>query len=80
VARLEVDHPVTAVEVDAGGSVLYVALKSGTLLGVAVDTAEPQWRQELSINGQPTVELSLASAEPGRLLIGTVDGRVLGCR
>ena len=76
--RLSVDHPVTAVEVD--GSILYVALNSGELLGVDVDTGTVLWQQELSVHGHPTTALSLACAEPGRLLIGTVDGRILDCR
>ncbi|GLY66643.1 PQQ-binding-like beta-propeller repeat protein [Amycolatopsis taiwanensis] len=75
--RLEVDRRVTALEVD--GSMLYVALNSGALLGVNVDTGELRWRQELSVHGQPTTGLSLASPQPGRLLIGTTDGRILDC-
>ncbi|GAA3439032.1 PQQ-binding-like beta-propeller repeat protein [Kutzneria kofuensis] len=77
--RLAVEHPVTALEIDAGGSILYIALNSGRLLGIDVHTGSVLWQQELSIHGQPTVGLSLASAEPGRLLIGTVDGRILDC-
>lgn len=66
----------TAFQVD--GSLLYVTLNSGALLGVGAGAV--LWQQNLSIHGQPTVGSSLASADAGRLLIGTVDGRILDCR
>lgn len=75
--HLTVDHPVTAFHVD--GSLLYVALNSGALLGVDFDAGAVLWQQELSVHGQPSVGSSLASADSG-LLIGTVDGRILDCR
>ncbi|MFD9733723.1 hypothetical protein [Umezawaea sp. NPDC059074] len=69
------DHQVTAVEVS--GAVLYAALDSGALLALDVGTGEVLREHALVVNGHPTVGLSLASAGPGRLLVGTVDGRVL---
>ncbi|MFC0437807.1 PQQ-binding-like beta-propeller repeat protein [Kutzneria buriramensis] len=75
--RLPLARPVTAIELDAGGSVLYVALNSGELLAVSADTGTVLWRQDLRVGDAPTVGTSLASARPGRLLIGTIDGRIL---
>ncbi|GAA3091356.1 hypothetical protein GCM10017562_73140 [Streptomyces roseofulvus] len=37
------------------------------------------WRRHLTIAGVPAVASALTVAEPGRLLLGTTDGRLLVC-
>jgi hypothetical protein len=73
--RLAVEHPVTDLHIDR--SILYVALNSGALLGIDITTGSLSWQQDFD---RSTVALSLAVAEPGRLLVGTADGRILDCR
>ncbi|MGW4234348.1 hypothetical protein ACWEF9_34635 [Streptomyces sp. NPDC004980] len=38
-----------------------------------------RWRRILEVCGRPVVPLSLALMGPDRLVIGTVDGRILDC-
>ncbi|MFB6889009.1 hypothetical protein ACFCX4_06795 [Kitasatospora sp. NPDC056327] len=72
------DAPVTAVDTD--GETVFAALTSGEV--VALDAADGgvRRRTRLTVGGAPTVALSLTAPAPGRLVIGTVDGRVLLCR
>lgn len=71
------DHQVTAI--DTIGYTVYVAFNSGEL--VALDAADGRElaRQHLRVNGHPVVPLSLSARAPDRLVVGTLDGRVLVC-
>ncbi|MET9760855.1 PQQ-binding-like beta-propeller repeat protein [Streptomyces sp. NPDC006372] len=71
------DHPATAV--DGDDDTVYVALNSGELVALDASDGTVRRRQRLRIEGVPTVPLSLHLTAPDRLLIGTVDGRVLDC-
>ncbi|MFI8951453.1 hypothetical protein ACIGO6_33715 [Streptomyces sp. NPDC053750] len=71
------DFPATALDGDE--DTIYVAFNSGELVALRTWDGTVLWRQRLEVGGQPVVPLSLTLICPGRLLIGTVDGRVLDC-
>ncbi|MFJ4658836.1 hypothetical protein ACIP5Y_46835 [Nocardia sp. NPDC088792] len=71
------DVPVTALDGDE--NTVYVALNSGELVALCTSDGTVRWRQRLAVAGQPAVPLSLTLTRPERLLIGTVDGRILDC-
>ncbi|WP_037365978.1 hypothetical protein [Amycolatopsis orientalis] len=53
-----------------------MAFNSGEI--VALDGRE-LGRQHLQVNGHAVVPLSLSARAPDRLVVGTLDGRVLVC-
>ncbi|MFF9867183.1 PQQ-binding-like beta-propeller repeat protein [Streptomyces sp. NPDC013953] len=69
------DHPATALDTD--GATVYVTCNSGSLVALDAGDGSVRWRTELRVGGAPTVGLSLAVAPGDRLLVGTVDGRIL---
>ncbi|GIG66421.1 hypothetical protein [Phytomonospora endophytica] len=69
------DVPVTAVDTD--GERVYAAFNTGEVVVLALDDGTVLHREELQVRGRPAVALSLAIDGPGRLLAGTVDGRIL---
>ncbi|WP_431966984.1 PQQ-binding-like beta-propeller repeat protein [Actinacidiphila sp. bgisy160] len=71
------DEPVTAL--DADEDTVYAAHRSGEVVGLDPRTGSPRLRHRLRVGGQVVVPLSLAAAGAGRLLVGTVDGRILDC-
>ncbi|MEV6393873.1 hypothetical protein AB0M39_03675 [Streptomyces sp. NPDC051907] len=71
------DFPATALDGDE--STVFVAFNSGELVALQTSDGAVRWRQHLEVGGQPVVPLSLTLTRPGRLLIGTVDGRILEC-
>ncbi|WP_128763523.1 hypothetical protein [Micromonospora sp. MW-13] len=71
------DHQATAL--DADGDFVYVTFNSGELVLLRAEDGAVQARQELRVNGHRVVPLSLVRLSPGRLAIGTLDGRVLVC-
>ncbi|MBD0741479.1 hypothetical protein [Streptomyces sp. CBMA152] len=71
------DFPATALDGDE--ETLYVAFNSGELVALRTSDGTVLWRQQLDVGGLPVVPLSLTLIWPGRLLIGTVDGRILDC-
>ncbi|MFC9330095.1 hypothetical protein [Kitasatospora sp. NPDC057015] len=71
------DHTVTALDTD--GATVFAALTSGEVVALDAADGTPHWRTRLTVDGAPTVPLSLALAGAGRLLVGTVDGRILVC-
>ncbi|MFJ9365863.1 hypothetical protein ACIRRA_15805 [Nocardia sp. NPDC101769] len=71
------DFPATALDGDE--NTVYVAFNSGELVALHTCDGTVRWRQYLEVGGQPVVPLSLTLTRPGRLLIGTVDGRILDC-
>ncbi|KUN17069.1 hypothetical protein AQJ23_43720 [Streptomyces antibioticus] len=78
-ARWEVtaDHPATAVDGDE--DTVYVAYNSGELVAFNAGDGTVRWRHHLTVDGQPVVALSLELTAADRLLVGTVDGRILDC-
>ncbi|MFF2554213.1 hypothetical protein ACFVUS_24655 [Nocardia sp. NPDC058058] len=71
------DFPVTALDGDE--NTIYAAFNSGELVAIRTSDGTVRWRQHLEVDRQGVVPLSLTLAAPGRLLIGTVDGRILDC-
>jgi hypothetical protein len=71
------DHQATALDVD--DDFVYVAFNSGELVILRATDGTVQVRQRLLVNGHQIVPLSLARADANRLVIGTLDGRVLDC-
>lgn len=69
------DHRATALDTD--GEAVYSTDNSGALTALDAATGAVLWRTALTVGGVPTCALSLAVAPQGRLLVGTVDGRVL---
>ncbi|WP_406087565.1 PQQ-binding-like beta-propeller repeat protein [Streptomyces virginiae] len=69
------DHRATAL--DSDGEAVYSTDNSGALTALDAATGAVLWRTALTVGGVPTCALSLAVAPQGRLLVGTVDGRVL---
>ncbi|MEV6978523.1 hypothetical protein [Kitasatospora sp. NPDC093806] len=69
------DHLVTALDTD--GTTVFAALTSGEILALDAADGTQRWRTRLTVDGIPTVALSLTVPGPGRLLLGTVDGRIL---
>jgi len=72
------DHQVTAV--DAVGEVVCAALNSGEVIALRAGDGRLVGRQRLTVDGHPVVPLSLSAVAPDRIVIGTMDGRVLVCR
>lgn len=71
------DNQATAVDVDA--DFVYVVFNSGELVILRAVDGAVQTRQQLRVNGHRVVPLSLARVGAVRLVIGTLDGRVLDC-
>lgn len=71
------DHQVTAI--DTIGYTVYVAFNSGEIVALDATDGRELGRQHLQVNGHPVVPLSLSAQSPDRLVIGTLDGRVLVC-
>ncbi|MFB9931037.1 hypothetical protein ACFORO_21835 [Amycolatopsis halotolerans] len=71
------DHQVTAM--DTIGCTVYVAFNSGEIVALDATDGQLLGRQHLQVNGHPVVPLSMSAAAPNRLIIGTLDGRVLVC-
>jgi hypothetical protein len=65
--------------IDADDEAVYVAFASGELVALHSDSGAVLARDRLMAHGQPVVPLSLSVAGPGRLIVGTLDGRVLDC-
>ncbi|ATY09595.1 hypothetical protein CU254_03275 [Amycolatopsis sp. AA4] len=71
------DHQVTAM--DTIGCTVYAAFNSGEIVALDATDGRVLGRQHLQVNGHPAVPLSLSARAPGRLVVGTLDGRVLVC-
>ncbi|MEU7675222.1 hypothetical protein AB0C42_10470 [Micromonospora taraxaci] len=69
------DREVTAL--DADGTFVYVVFTSGEMVVLRAEDGAVHVRQDLRIAGHPVVPLSLARVGPGRLAVGTLDGRML---
>lgn len=71
------DGPVTAL--DGDGDTVFAAHRSGEIVALDARTGSPRWRHRPRVGGHGVVPLSLTAAGAGRLLVGTVDGRILDC-
>jgi hypothetical protein len=68
-----------ATALDIGDGLVYVAFDTGELMVLRADDGAVLARHELSVGGHRVLPLSLVRSAPGRLAIGTLDGRVLDC-
>ncbi|MFI5490702.1 PQQ-binding-like beta-propeller repeat protein [Micromonospora echinaurantiaca] len=57
----------------------YVAYDDGEIVALDLHDGTVRWRRQLTVAGVPAVPTALTVAGPGRLLIGTSDGRILDC-
>ncbi|MGC0422679.1 hypothetical protein [Embleya sp. AB8] len=74
------DFPITALDLDADTNTLYAAFNSGELVALDAADGSVQWRTHLRLGGILAEPLAMSIPAPGRLLIGTTDGRILVCR
>ncbi|MFI6449479.1 hypothetical protein [Kitasatospora sp. NPDC050543] len=71
------DH--VATDLDTEPDTAYLAYRNGELLALDLHDGTLRWRHRLTVADVPTVPTALTATEPGRLLVGTADGRVLDC-
>ncbi|WP_457513701.1 hypothetical protein [Streptomyces sp. TE33382] len=58
---------------------VYVTYDDGEIIGLDLHHGNVRRRRHLTVAGMPVVATALTVADPGRLLIGTTDGRLLDC-
>ncbi|MGW7284003.1 hypothetical protein ACWGH4_00645 [Streptomyces sp. NPDC054847] len=68
-----------ATDLDQDTDTVYVTYDDGEIVGLDVRDGNVRWRRHLTVAGVPVVATALTVTEPGRLLIGTTDGRILDC-
>ncbi|WP_061292740.1 PQQ-binding-like beta-propeller repeat protein [Herbidospora cretacea] len=71
------DRPATAL--DAGDDAVYVAYDDGEIVVLDLHTGTVRGRGPLTIGAVSVLPTALTVAGPGRLLVGTGDGRILDC-
>lgn len=71
------DH--VATDLDTDPDTAYLAYRNGELLALDLHDGTLRWRHRLTVAGVPAVPTALTAVGPGRLLVGTADGRVLDC-
>ncbi|MEV0266261.1 hypothetical protein AB0I49_33640 [Streptomyces sp. NPDC050617] len=71
------DHKAT--DLDCDTETAYVTYKDGEVVALALHDGSVRWRRHLTVAGVPVMPTALTVPEPGRLLIGTADGRLLDC-
>ncbi|MEV6537001.1 hypothetical protein AB0M86_46905 [Streptomyces sp. NPDC051639] len=68
-----------ATDLDHDTDTVYVTYNDGEIVGLDLRDGNVRWRRHLTVAGVPVVATALTVTEPGRLLIGTTDGRLLDC-
>ncbi|GAA4908035.1 hypothetical protein ACFPM3_12855 [Streptomyces coeruleoprunus] len=68
-----------AMDLDHDTEAVYVTYDDGEIVGLDLRDGKVRWRLHLAVAGVPVVATALTVAGPGRLLIGTADGRLLDC-
>ncbi|MBM9510086.1 outer membrane protein assembly factor BamB family protein [Actinacidiphila acididurans] len=68
-----------ATDLDADAETAYVGYEDGEIVGLDLRDGTVRWRRHLTVGAVLVVPTALTVAGPGRLLIGTDDGRVLEC-
>ncbi|GAA1648846.1 PQQ-binding-like beta-propeller repeat protein [Actinoplanes couchii] len=71
------DHPATAL--DANEKTIYIAYNDGEVVALNLRSGTPEWHHYVTLSGVPVVSTALTTPSPGRLLLGTTDGRILDC-
>lgn len=75
------DRPATDLDADADADAgtVYVTYKDGEVVALDIGDGTVRWRGVLTVAGIPAVPTALTVTGPGRLLIGTSDGRIVDC-
>ncbi|WP_329537727.1 hypothetical protein OG568_56370 (plasmid) [Streptomyces sp. NBC_01450] len=68
-----------ATGLDSDTETVYVTYDDGEIVALDLHDGAVRWRQHLTVAAVPVVLTALTVAGPGRLLIGTSDGRLLDC-
>ncbi|WP_329108697.1 hypothetical protein OG792_08605 [Micromonospora sp. NBC_01699] len=68
-----------ATDLDADAETVYITYGDGEIVALHPDDGTVRWRGHLTIAAVPAIPTALTVAGPGRLLIGTSDGRILDC-
>ncbi|MEV6809373.1 hypothetical protein [Streptomyces sp. NPDC051132] len=68
-----------ATDLDSDTETVYVTYDDGEIVGLGLGEGTVRWRRHLAVAGVPVVGTALTVAGPGRLLVGTTDGRLLVC-
>lgn len=68
-----------ATDLDCDAETIYVTYDDGEIVGLDLHDGTVRWRRHLVVAAVPAVATALTLTEPGRLLIGTSDGRLLDC-
>jgi outer membrane protein assembly factor BamB len=68
-----------ATDLDHDTETVYVTYDDGEIVGLDLRDGYVRWRRHLTVAGVPVVATALTVTDPGRLLIGTTDGRLLDC-
>ncbi|MEW2554507.1 hypothetical protein AB0957_22585 [Streptomyces zhihengii] len=71
------DGKATALDNDM--ETVYVTYDDGEIVGLDLLDGSVRWRRHLTVAEVPVVATAMTVTEPGRLLIGTTDGRILDC-
>ncbi|MGW6714833.1 hypothetical protein ACWF9X_18145 [Streptomyces globisporus] len=72
-----VDRTPTALDIDPATGTVFVALGSGELIALEATTGRLLARGHVPVRGAPVIPTAVTVAGPGRILLGTCDGRVL---
>ncbi|MFJ9427712.1 hypothetical protein [Streptomyces sp. NPDC101249] len=68
-----------ATDLDHDMETVYVTYDDGEIVALDLRDGDVRWCRHLAVDGVPVVATALTVTGPGRLLIGTTDGRLLDC-
>ncbi|MEV0247376.1 PQQ-binding-like beta-propeller repeat protein [Nocardia sp. NPDC050712] len=68
-----------ATSLDADDESVYIAYDDGELVALELRSGAVLWRRHLAVAKIPVIPTALTVVGPGRLLIGSDDGRILRC-
>lgn len=68
-----------ATDLDTDTETAYVTYDDGEIVALHLNDGTVRWRGHLTVAAVPAIATALTVAGPGRLLIGTSDGRILDC-
>ncbi|SFD42930.1 hypothetical protein [Streptomyces aidingensis] len=73
------DRQATALDADPDTISISISYDDGEIVALALADGSVSWRQYLTVGEVPAIPTALTITQPGRLLIGTSDGRILLC-
>lgn len=68
-----------ATDLDHDTESVYITYDDGEFVVLGLRDGHVRLRRHLTVGGVPVVATALTVTEPGQLLIGTGDGRILDC-